>query len=85
MVQRGDAYLNQGNLAAARQFFRRAADMGLASGALRMGATYDPVEINAQRMVGVQADTKEAISWYEKARELGAPEAQVRLSRIQVR
>lgn len=85
MVQRGDTYMGQGNLAAARQFFRRAADMGLAAGALRMGATYDPVEINAQRMVGVQADPKEAISWYVKARELGAPEAAVRLSRMQVR
>lgn len=85
LVQRGDSFLSQGNLAAARQFFRRAADMGLAAAALRMGATYDPVEINAQRMVGVQAQPAEAISWYEKARELGAPEAAVRLSRLQVR
>ncbi len=77
--------MKQGNLAAARQFFRRAADMGLAAGALRMGATYDPVEINAQRMIGVQPEPKEAIVWYEKARELGAPEAAPRLSRLQVR
>lgn len=85
MVQRGDAYWRQGNFAAARQFFRRAADMGLAAGALRMGATYDPVEIASISVVGVGADPKEASMWYERARELGAPEASARLSRLQSR
>ena len=85
MLQRGDAFWRQGNLAAARQFFRRAADMGLPAGALRMGATYDPAELSGQGMVGVQPDPKEAALWYERARELGAPEAAPRLSRLQAR
>lgn len=85
MVQRGDAFWRQGNFAAARQFFRRAADMGLAAGALRMGATFDPVEIASIAVVGVNPDPKEASTWYERARELGAPEAGARLSRLQSR
>ena len=85
MVQRGDAFWRQGNFAAARQFFRRAADMGLAAGALRMGATFDPVELASLAVVGLTADPKEASIWYERARELGAPEASARLSRLQPR
>lgn len=85
MVQRGETFLRQGNLAAARQFFRRAADIGLALGALRMGATYDPAELSSQSIVGVSPDPKEASTWYERARELGAPEAGARLSRLQGR
>lgn len=85
MVQRGDAFWRQGNFAAARQFFRRAADMGLAAGALRMGATFDPVELAAITVVGLNPDPKEASTWYERARELGAPEASARLARLQSR
>ncbi len=85
MVQRGDTFWRQGNFAAARQFFRRAADMGLAAGALRMGATFDPVEIASIAVVGLNPDPKEASIWYERARELGAPEASARLSRMQPR
>lgn len=85
MVQRGDTFLKQANVAAARQFFRRAADIGLALGALRMGSTYDPAEIAAQKMIGLQPDPKEAAQWYERARDLGAPEAGARLSRLQGR
>ena len=85
LVQRGDGFWKQGNFAAARQFFRRAADMGLAAGALRMGATYDPVELRGLNVVGLNSDAKEAAQWYERARELGAPEAGARLSRFQTR
>jgi TPR repeat protein len=85
MVQRGDTFWRQGNYAAARQFFRRAADMGLAAGALRMGATYDPSELAGLAVVGLVPEPKEASMWYERARELGAPEATSRLSRLQGR
>jgi hypothetical protein len=85
MIQRGDGFMRQGNLAAARQFFRRAADMGHAVGALRMGGTYDPAELATQKFVGVDADPKEAARWYERARDLGATEAGARLSRLPTR
>ena len=85
MIQRGDVYLRQGNLAAARQFFRRAADIGLAAAAMRMAATYDPTELAGLSLVGIQADPKEATQWYERAREMGASEAGARLARLQGR
>jgi TPR repeat protein len=85
MLQRGEGFLAQGNLAAARQFFRRAADLGLALGALRLGATYDPLELSVMPVVGMQPDPKEAQFWYERARELGAVEAGPRISRLQGR
>jgi hypothetical protein len=85
MVKRGDQFLQQGNIAVARQFFRRAADMGLAIGALRLGATYDPVELDAIRTAGLEGDPNEARTWYERARALGAPEAASRITRLEGR
>ena len=85
MVERGEALLAQGNMASARQFFRRAADIGLALAALKLGSTYDPIELSALNVVGLQPDPKEARIWYERARELGATEASARISRLQGR
>ena len=73
-VERGRILFDSGDLAAARLFFRRAANAGDASAALAMGATYDP-DVLAKRFIrGIGADASEARMWYEKARELGSPE-----------
>ena len=48
--------------------------------ALRLAATYDPAELLRHRVQGVTPDRAEARKWYERARELGAPEAQEHLS-----
>ena len=45
LVAQGDRYLEQGNIALAREFFHRAAEAGFAAGAIRMAATYDPIEL----------------------------------------
>jgi TPR repeat protein len=82
MIVRGDAYMNQGNYAAARQFFRIAAELGHALGAMRLGTTYDPIELATTSIVGLQPDPKQAAIWYEKARSLGAADAAQRLSRL---
>lgn len=82
IVQRGDAFLGQGNFAAARQFYRRAADMGLALGALRLASTFDPVELRLMAVRGLEPDPKEARTWYERAREMGSAEAISKLSRL---
>ena len=68
----GERHLAQGNIAAARAFFRRAADAGLADGATLLATTYDPVELQRLKVVGVVADRNEARKWYGRARELGA-------------
>lgn len=78
----GARHLEQGNIGAARMFFQRAAEAGLAGGALKMAATYDPVELARLEAVAVTPDRNEARKWYERARELGAREAEERLARL---
>ena len=75
----------QGSVAPARQFFRRAADMGHGLVSLRLAPTLDPFELAGAAVVGLQPDPKEAATWYERARELGMPDATQRLSRLQSR
>ena len=75
----GERHLAQGNIAAARAFFRRAADAGLAVGATLLATTYDPVELQRLKVLGVVADPREARKWYGRARELGAPDDPSRL------
>jgi hypothetical protein len=82
-LARGRKLLDEGNISSARLFFRRAADEGLAEGALALGATFDPAELDRLRAVGTRPDPAEARRWYEKARELGAgPAADRRLERL---
>jgi len=71
-LARGRKLLEDGNIASARLFFRRAADEGLADGAIALGGTFDPAELAQLRAIGIRPDIAEARRWYEKARELGA-------------
>jgi TPR repeat protein len=82
MLARGQEYLASGNVAAARDFFERAAEIGLAAAALRLAATYDPVELRRVQAQGIVADPAMARRWYLRARELGALEAVERLARL---
>jgi hypothetical protein len=82
LVANGERHFEQGNVGAARMFFQRAAEAGLAAGAIKMAATFDPTELARLDVVGVAPDRAEARRWYERARELGAPEAEDRLARI---
>jgi hypothetical protein len=79
---KGEEQLGRGNIYAARQFFERAADIGLADSALALAATYDPSELARLKVVGLKPDPGEAKKWYEKARELGAADAEARLRRL---
>jgi hypothetical protein len=80
LVQRGDTQMEEGKIAAARLFYRSAAENGYAPAALALGATYDARQLTRWRVLGgVQAEPDEARKWYEKARELGSAEAERRL------
>jgi hypothetical protein len=81
-ITQGDKYLASGNIAAARDFYERAAEVGLAEAAIRLAATYDPAELKHFPVQGIVADRAAARKWYERARELGAPEAVERLARL---
>jgi hypothetical protein len=82
MIVRGEREAEQGNIAVARQFYLRAAQLGLARGAMLLAATYDPRELARSGAQGVQPSVTEARKWYERARELGAPEAEERLAKL---
>ncbi len=79
---KGQEQLERGSIYAARKFFERAADIGLAQSAVALADTYDPEELAKLRVIGIQADVDAAKKWYEKARELGATEASDRLRRL---
>jgi hypothetical protein len=78
LLSRGNDQLQHGNVAAARLYYQRAAD----TAALALASTYDPDELVRLSVVGTQPDRELARRWYERARELGAPEAERRLKRL---
>ncbi|MFM9849376.1 MAG: hypothetical protein ACKVP3_19710 [Hyphomicrobiaceae bacterium] len=82
---KGQEQLGRGNIYSARMFFQRAAEAGLAEGALAAGGTFDPAELAKMKVIGLTPDIAAARKWYEKARELGAAEAAERLRRLEGR
>ena len=86
LVKKGDEQLRVGNISAAQLLYRHAAESGLAAAALALAATYDENELQKlQVRGGVHADPKQAQFWYQKAQELGSPEARSRLQRLGAR
>jgi hypothetical protein len=83
LLAKGQEQLGRGSVYSARMFFQRAADAGLAEGALAAGGTFDPVELGKLKVIGLTPDVAAARKWYEKARELGAAEAAERLRRLE--
>ena len=72
LIAQGERYLADGNVGLARQLFQRAADAGIARGALLLGATYDPRELAS---LHVLSNPAVAHKWYERARALSAPKS----------
>ncbi|MFM9846709.1 MAG: hypothetical protein ACKVP3_06070 [Hyphomicrobiaceae bacterium] len=81
-IATGNELLGEGDIATARLYYQRAVDAGLHEGALAMAASFDPTELGRLGARGLQGDTQAARRWYERARELGAPEAAERLRRL---
>jgi TPR repeat protein len=72
-LNRGRQALQQGDVAAARLFFERAADAEIATAALELALTYDPDVIAdpGARLGTVTADRAQARAWYQRAEKLG--------------
>jgi hypothetical protein len=85
LLAKGQEQLGRGSIYSARMFFQRAAETGLAEGALAAGGTFDPVELGKLNVIGLTPDVAAARKWYEKARDLGATEAAERLRRLERR
>ena len=82
LVKRGDEQLAEGGIAQARLLYESAAEAGLAQGALALAATYDAAELSRLGVRGLQPDRALAVRWYERARQMGAVEAEQRLRRL---
>jgi curved DNA-binding protein CbpA len=82
MLDKGQQFLARGNIVIAREYFVRAAELGLAIAALRQGETHDPEELGSSEVHGLRQDPAEAKKWYARAVELGVPEVETRLRRL---
>lgn len=82
-IAQGTKSMEQGNIAVARQFFLRAAEMGSAQEAMRLAESYDPDTLQRLQVRGLVGDVEEARKWYARARELGETvAAEAALSRL---
>jgi hypothetical protein len=82
LMAKGNEQMEEGNVSAARLFYERAADAGLPDGAMALAATFDAAELERLKVRGIKADPKLARQWYERARQLGAGDADERLRRL---
>jgi hypothetical protein len=82
LVKRGEDYLAQGDIAAARLVLGRAAEARDARAALSLGATYDPAVLRQLRVLGFKPDIAQARAWYERAAGYGSSEAAARLAAL---
>jgi hypothetical protein len=79
----GVELMTYGEVAAARVMFQRAAEAGDGAGAFALAETYDPLVLGGLRLrEGIMPDLALARTWYERARDLGSPEARDRISRL---
>jgi hypothetical protein len=81
-LRRGNEELAEGRVAPARLLYERAAEMGLAQAAMALAGTYDAAELNQPHLRNVLPDAAEAARWYQRARALGAADADARLRRL---
>jgi hypothetical protein len=82
LMARGTQQLEEGNVAGARLFFEQAVDAGLPQAAMALAATFDATELAKLRVRGIEANSKQARRWYERAQQLGIAEAEQRLKRL---
>jgi hypothetical protein len=76
LVARGDEFVGARDIASARLFYERAAEMGDERAALRMGATFDPAFLERAGIPGAKGDQQQALSWYSRAHNLGNAQAE---------
>jgi hypothetical protein len=85
LLAQGKAAFRKRDIAAARLFYRRAAEAGEGRAALAMGATYDPTFLRRRALRISYGDPAEARAWYLQALALGAAGAERRLTNLQAR
>jgi hypothetical protein len=73
--RRGNEFIANGIIAAARLVFQRAAEACDADAAFALAATYDPTMLQKLGSRALAPDIATARAWYEKAEKLGSAEA----------
>jgi hypothetical protein len=82
LIRRGKNLLNDGDFAAARVLFERAANAGSAEAALALGSTYDPNVIKRLGAIMVKPDIENARKWYQLAAARGLAAASLQLANL---
>jgi TPR repeat protein len=82
LVTRGDSFASAGDITSARLFYERAAEAGDGRAALRIAMTFDPVVLGQIGIRAMAGDSREAFFWYQRARDLGQPTAELLLKEI---
>jgi len=70
LVGQGDRQFADGNIAIARLYFARAADLGFAPAAIKLADTFDAEVLARHGVHGVQPNPAEAEKWRRRAAEL---------------
>jgi hypothetical protein len=83
LLKRAKGLIAIGDIAPARLLLERAADAQEASAALLLAQTYDPAVLGTPDARSITPDPAIARAWYQKAAQLGSPDAQQRLAQIQ--
>jgi hypothetical protein len=82
-MRTGVELMTYGEVFAARAMFQRVAEAGEGAGAFALAETYDPIVLEGLRLRDqIMPDVALARTWYERAGDLGAPEARDRISRL---
>ena len=82
LIKRGRNLLSDGDFAAARVLFERAANAGSAEAALALGSTYDPLVIKRLGAIMVRPDIENARKWYQIAADRGSAAASQQLANL---
>ncbi len=82
LVMRGENFIANRDLAAARLVLQRAAEAGSANAAMALASTFDPLVIQSLGAVGGEPDIARARKWYQKAIDLGSTTASQRLAKL---
>jgi hypothetical protein len=82
MLKRGQYFMDSGDISSAQLLFRRAAEAGSAQGAFALASTYDSHYLAAHQVVGFAGNDAKARIWYQRASDLGSPDAKGMLAQL---
>ena len=82
LMKRGQYFMESGDISSAQLLFRRAAEGGSAEGALALASTFDSHYLAQHGVVGVAGNDTKARLWYQRALDLGSPDAKNMLAQL---